>query len=90
VAPDWGWYLAVVLLTLVTAWDLVSLVSCALAFLLLVNAIPDTRAAFIALSIFSGAWIILPIRGRSRFRTTSSWWTDGPPWQGTWSWRWRG
>jgi hypothetical protein len=90
VAPHWGWYLAFVLVTLVTAWDLVSLISCVIAFLLLVNAIDDGRAAFIALSIFTGAGLLWPRgRGRARAWTASSWWVDGTPWEGTWNWRWR-
>jgi hypothetical protein len=82
VEPDWGWYLAIVLLTLITAWDLVSLVACVLSFLLLVGGIDEGRAAFIALSIFTGVALIRP-RGRgNRLRwRTASWWLEGTPWQ---------
>ena len=58
VEPAWGWYLAIVLLTLLTLTDLLSLVTCTIAFLLLIGVIDDGRPAFIALSIFSGAAMI--------------------------------
>ncbi len=87
VAPAWGWYLAVFLLTLISAWDLVSLVACVLALLLLVGAVEETRAAFIALSIFTGAAFLKPRRPwRWRSWSAASWRFDGSPLEGNWRW----
>ena len=88
ISPDWGWFLAVVLLTLVSAWDMVSLVACVLAFLLLVGPVEETRAAFIALSILTGAAFLKP---RSPWRWLGwsgvAWRSGGSPFAGAWRWR---
>jgi hypothetical protein len=56
----WGWYLALFLLTLITAWDLMSLVACILALMLLTGVLDESRAAFIVLAIFTGFALIRP------------------------------
>jgi len=60
VSGSWGWYLALFVLTLLTAWDLVSLVACILAFCLLVGILDASKAAFIAMTIFTGFALIRP------------------------------
>lgn len=57
---SWAWYLGIFLLTLATAWDLVSLIACVLALLLLTGALDDSRAALIVLTIFTGFALIRP------------------------------
>jgi hypothetical protein len=57
---SWGWYLGLFFLTLATGWDLVSLIACALAFCLLVGIFDASKAAFIALAIFTGFALIRP------------------------------
>jgi hypothetical protein len=60
VDASWGWYLGLFLLTLLTAWDLLSFVACILAALLLVGLIGDSRAAFIVLTILTGVAVLRP------------------------------
>ena len=57
---SWGWYFGLFLLTLATGWDLVSLIACVLAFCLLVGIFDESRAAAIALAIFTGFALIRP------------------------------
>jgi hypothetical protein len=87
VGGDWGWYLALTLLALLTAWDLVSLVACILAFLLLVAAIDESRAVFIVLTILTGFALIRPRGPKGAMRmgwrawtwqTGGDWHEDGP------------
>ncbi|HEX5368520.1 MAG TPA: hypothetical protein VFY10_03815 [Dehalococcoidia bacterium] len=90
ISPASGWVLAVFLLTLISAWDLVSLVACALAFLMLVGAVEETRAAFIALSVFTGAAFFRPRSPRLwRAWTMPIWRNNATPLEGNWRWNWR-
>jgi len=57
---SWGWYLGLFFLTLATAWDLVSLIACIMAFGLLVGIFGESRAVFIALAIFTGFALVRP------------------------------
>jgi hypothetical protein len=77
----WGWYLALFLLTLVTAFDLVSFVASVLAFLLLVGLVDAGRASYIALTIFTGVALIRP-RGLGMSAFDWRRWR----WQGDWDW----
>jgi hypothetical protein len=60
VHPSWGWYLGLFFLTLFTAWDLVSLVACLIAFFLLVGVFDESKAAFVVLTIFTSFALIRP------------------------------
>jgi hypothetical protein len=60
VDASWGWYLALFFLTLMTGWDLLSLIACMLAFLLLTGIIDESRAAFIALTVLTGVAVLRP------------------------------
>jgi hypothetical protein len=77
----WGWYLALFLLTLITASDLVSFVACMLSFLLLIGLIDPGRAAFTALTIFTGVALIRP-RGPGLAAIDWRRWR----WQADWDW----
>jgi hypothetical protein len=81
---SWGWYLVLFFLTLLTAWDLVSLVACILAFCLLVGILDESKAAFIVMAIFTGFALIRPRGPQGAARAS---------WR-AWSWqadrRWRG
>ncbi|HEY4686370.1 MAG TPA: hypothetical protein VII57_10035 [Dehalococcoidia bacterium] len=75
VAPGWGWYLAICLLTLMTLWDMLSLVAFAIAGLLLVGVIDEGRAAFIALTIFAGVGLVRHLlRGTPWPPRPAQWW----------------
>ena len=82
VDASWGWYLALVLLALLTAWDLVSLVACVLAFLLLVGAIDESRAAFVVLTILTGFALIRPRgpQGAAKLGWRAWSWQSGRGW----------
>jgi hypothetical protein len=60
VHPGWGWYLGLFLLTMATGWDLVSLIACVVAFLLLVGVFDESKAAFVVLTLFTGFALIRP------------------------------
>jgi hypothetical protein len=79
----WGWYLGLFFLTLLTAWDLVSLIACILAFCLLVGILDESRAAFIALTIFTGFALIRPRGPQGAARLGWRAWT----WQADRRWR---
>ena len=60
VQGSWGWYLGLFFLTLLTAWDFVSLIAAIIAFSLLVGIFDASKAAFVALAIFTGFALIRP------------------------------
>jgi hypothetical protein len=87
VTGSWGWYLGLFLLTLVTGWDFVSLIACAIALFLLVGIFDETKAAFVALTIFTGFALIRPRgpQGAARvgwramtWQANRNWDRDGP------------
>jgi hypothetical protein len=80
---SWGWYLALFFLTLLTAWDLVSLVACILAFSLLVGILDESKAAFIVLAISTGFALIRPRGPQAATRAGLRAWT----WQADRRWR---
>ncbi|HLF71382.1 MAG TPA: hypothetical protein VI759_04450 [Dehalococcoidia bacterium] len=58
VEPSSGWYVVLLLMTLMTMFDLLSMVAFTIAFLLIIGVIHDGQGANIALSIFTGASLL--------------------------------
>ena len=83
---SWGWYLGLFLLTIVTGWDLVSLIASILAFCLLVGILDASKAAFVALAIFTGFALIRPRGPQAAARVGWRAWS----WQADRRWRGRG
>ena len=78
VQPAWGWYLAIVLLTMMTILDLVSFVAFCLAFLVLIGVVDDGKAANVALTIFTGVALLKP-RGDGWMMRSMVWRSDSGP-----------
>jgi hypothetical protein len=65
IQPTWGWHLGLVLLTLVSIRDLVSFVAFLLSSGLLIGIVDASEAAYITLTIFTGAALLLSILASS-------------------------